>query len=192
MLENPEVFTEDVIVDETFGLFTGAFATSMLTTQAVVCHFATKPESCAKARNEFEQTIKDTFDEYSTLKNLSKSDFLKATVVTDTTENLPYITQVVYEALRFSPPLVDSTEYYASKDIVSVNYEIKAGDYLNINIKMLHFKQNEWQCPYEFCPERFDYANPLSLTHEGKKRNPLSWVPFLGGRRVCFGQAFTM
>ena len=67
----------------------------MLATQAIVCHFATKPESLAKARNEFEQTIKDTFDEYSILKNLSKSDLLKATVVTDTTENLPYTSQVV-------------------------------------------------------------------------------------------------
>ena len=67
----------------------------MLATQAIVCHFATKPESLAKARNEYEQTIKDTFDEYSILKNLSKSDLLKATVVTDTTENLPYTSQVV-------------------------------------------------------------------------------------------------
>ena len=67
----------------------------MLATQAIVCHFSTKPESSAKARNEFEQAVKDTFDEYSTLKNLSKSDFLKATVVDDATENLPYITQVV-------------------------------------------------------------------------------------------------
>jgi len=33
--------------------------------------------------------------------------------------------------------------------------------------------------------------HPLSLTPSGEKRNPMSYGPFLGGRRVCMGKAFS-
>lgn len=28
------------------------------------------------------------------------------------------------------------------------------------------------------------------MTPEGKKRNPMSWCPFSGGKRICFGKTF--
>ena len=40
----------------------------------------------------------------------------------------------------------------------------------------------------ELLPERFDSNSPLYLTPEGKKRHPMSWIPFHGGPRVCFGK----
>jgi len=39
-------------------------------------------------------------------------------------------------------------------------------------------------------PERFDNANPLSLTPSGAKRHALSFSPFLGGKRICIGKTF--
>jgi cytochrome P450 len=39
-------------------------------------------------------------------------------------------------------------------------------------------------------PERWDPTNPLFLTPDGKKRNPFSFIPFSGGKRVCFGKTF--
>ena len=54
----------------------------------------------------------------------------------------------------------------------------------------LHLNGNQWQRPYEFLPDRFDPNHPLSRTPAGDKRNPYSWLPFLGGRRICFGKAF--
>ena len=48
----------------------------------------------------------------------------------------------------------------------------------------------EWQQPTQFIPERFDNSNPISLTPSGKKRNPYSFSPFLGGARVCLGKTF--
>ena len=77
-----------------------------------------------------------------------------------------------------------------SKDVVVGNFTIKAGDALSIYINGLHFNKNEWQRPYEFLPERFDDKNPLSLTPSGKVRNPFSWMPFNGGKRVCLGKTF--
>ena len=39
-------------------------------------------------------------------------------------------------------------------------------------------------------PERFDAESPWSLTPSGGKRNPHSFIPFLGGKRICVGKTF--
>ena len=57
-------------------------------------------------------------------------------------------------------------------------------------INGLHYNSKQWQRPNEFLPERFDPSSPLFLTPDGKKRNPFSFFPFSGGRRVCFGKTF--
>ena len=54
----------------------------------------------------------------------------------------------------------------------------------------LHHHSGQWQRPYEFLPQRFDPKDPLYLTPDGKKRNAYSWLPFMGGRRVCLGKQF--
>ena len=59
-----------------------------------------------------------------------------------------------------------------------------------INLYGLHYDAAQWQKPLEFIPERFDHSNPISLTPSGKKRNPSSYSPFSGGKRVCFGKTF--
>ena len=59
-----------------------------------------------------------------------------------------------------------------------------------INYDGLHFNPREWQRPREFLPDRFDHENPLSLTPDGRKRHSHSWVPFHGGKRICFGKTF--
>ena len=68
--------------------------------------------------------------------------------------------------------------------------KVRKGDEFQIFIHGLHFNAKEWQRPYEFIPERFDTSNPISLTTSGQKRNPASWAPFSGGKRVCFGKTF--
>jgi len=57
-----------------------------------------------------------------------------------------------------------------------------------INFDLLHTNSSQWQRPMEFLPERFNPQSPLYLTPDGKKRNPFSWCPFAGGKRVCFGK----
>ena len=52
----------------------------------------------------------------------------------------------------------------------------------------LNLNANEWQRPFEFLPERFDYTNPFSKTPKGGKRIPSSWSTFSGGKRICFGK----
>lgn len=49
---------------------------------------------------------------------------------------------------------------------------------------------DEWQKPEQFIPERFCADSPFYLTPTGKKRNPFSFSPFLGGMRICLGKTF--
>ena len=39
-------------------------------------------------------------------------------------------------------------------------------------------------------PERFDPKSEFYLTPAGTKRHPMSYGPFLGGKRVCLGKTF--
>ena len=48
----------------------------------------------------------------------------------------------------------------------------------------------EWRSPEQYLPERFDPSSELYLTPAGKKRHPMSYSPFLGGKRACLGQTF--
>ena len=48
----------------------------------------------------------------------------------------------------------------------------------------------QWIQPESFIPERFDPKSPLFLTPDGKRRNPYSFSPFLGGSRICIGKTF--
>lgn len=54
----------------------------------------------------------------------------------------------------------------------------------------LHRNPKEWQHPDKYIPDRFDPENPLFLTPEGKRRHPMSFAPFLGGKRICLGKTF--
>ena len=49
---------------------------------------------------------------------------------------------------------------------------------------------DEWIEPEKFIPERFDSSSRYFLTPKGKKRNPYSFSPFLGGNRICVGKTF--
>merc|ERR1719336_2356694 len=70
------------------------------------------------------------------------------------------------------------------------NLHIRAGDTINIEIFGLHMHSKYWQRPKEFLPDRFDPSHPLSKTPSGEKRNVFSWLPFNGGKRICFGKTF--
>jgi cytochrome P450 len=48
----------------------------------------------------------------------------------------------------------------------------------------------QWSEPERYIPERFDPSSPYFLTPSGKRRHPMSYGPFLGGKRVCLGKTF--
>ena len=149
----------------------------------LISHFATDPHSLSKARAEFLAQVPSEGQ-------WSKRESLQKFVTYDCLQKLEYINTVIMECLRFNPPSQNTTEQWYSKDVKLGHLEIKARDAVAVSINALHFNKNEWQRPYEFLPERFDPNSELYLTPGGKKRNPFSWVPFAGGKRICFGKTF--
>ena len=76
-----------------------------------------------------------------------------------------------------------------TKDAKVGDLNLKAEDDFMVSMRALHYNANEWQKPHQFIPERFDTSNPISLTPNGKKRNPVSHSPFSGGARKCLGKS---
>jgi cytochrome P450 len=61
---------------------------------------------------------------------------------------------------------------------------------IEIYIYGLHHNPEEWQDPEKYIPERFDPSSKFFLTPSGTKRHPMSYGPFLGGKRICLGKTF--
>ena len=61
------------------------------------------------------------------------------------------------------------------------------------NFEAIHHDPEQWPCPEEFQPERFDTKttdNKWLLDHKGKQRSPQAFCPFMGGKRICVGKTF--
>ena len=77
------------------------------------------------------------------------------------------------------------------KEIIAVKgITIKPDMNIIVPLLLLHKNPKVWQEPDNFIPERFDPESPYYLTPDGKKRNPTSFLPFFGGRRICLGKTF--
>ena len=177
---NPEVFTEEVIIDELIDFFIAGTQTLAFSIQAMICHFATDPTSLDRIRKELKETAQAT----------RREQVLESTMQLETLGDLTYLGQVTMEVLRYRPPAATSSIIELSQDSKIGKYFIKAGDNIVINIEGLHFNTKEWQNPDKFYPLRFDPADKAYFNQTGSKRNPGSYIPFLGGKRVCFGKTF--
>jgi cytochrome P450 len=49
---------------------------------------------------------------------------------------------------------------------------------------------DEWITPEKFIPDRFDPSSEYFKKPNGQKRHPMSFSPFLGGKRICLGKTF--
>ncbi len=100
----------------------------------------------------------------------------------DDVENLPYIRQIVDEALRLYPPagIISRT---AQKTDVLCRREIRPGDTVMIPIYALHRNHLLWDAPDAFRPERFA---------DRKAIDRYAYLPFGDGPRICIGASFAL
>ena len=180
---NPDVFTEEVIIDELLDFFIAGTQTLAFAIQCLLCHYATAPDSLAKVRAELRSMGGNVASE-------GRKAMLAKTMQLETLGDLSYLGQVAQEVLRYRPPAATSSIIELTKDTKVGKYDVKAGDNIVINIEGLHFNANEWRDPLKFYPQRFDTEDKAFLTPSGSKRNPSSYIPFLGGKRICFGKTF--
>ncbi|MER7817838.1 cytochrome P450 [Streptomyces sp. NPDC096153] len=97
---------------------------------------------------------------------------------------LPYLTQVLKEAMRLYPaaPVVGRR---AVADAVVGGHTIPAGADVVVAPWVTHRHPRYWEDPDRFDPERF-------APGAEKDRPRYAWFPFGGGPRACIGQHFSM
>ncbi len=117
-------------------------------------------------------------------------DEWRDTLTYEKAANMRFVGMVLYESLRVCAPLKFTTDFCFSEDIEINGVVIKKGTEIFLSIQYLHLNAKEWKDPLKYIPERFDPESPWSLTPSGGKRNPNSFVPFLGGKRLCVGKTF--
>lgn len=97
-------------------------------------------------------------------------------------ENLPFIRQVIDEALRLYPPAGMISRTAMAADTLC-DREVRPGDTVIIPIYALHRSELLWEDPDAFRPERFT---------DRKAVDRYAYLPFGDGPRICIGMAFAL
>ncbi len=100
----------------------------------------------------------------------------------DDLPRLPYIRQIVDEALRLYPPAAMVSRTAMAQDRLC-GAEIRPGDTVIIPIYALHRSKLLWQDPDSFRPARF--ADRKAIPR-------YSYLPFGDGPRICIGASFAL
>ncbi len=93
---------------------------------------------------------------------------------------LPYLGQVIDEALRLYPPIHLGSRL-AARDLVYEGYQIPAGKQVIYSIYLTQRHPDYWPEPNRFDPDRHAAGVP---------KPAYAWLPFGGGPRNCIGAAF--
>lgn len=102
----------------------------------------------------------------------------------DDLSRMPYIEQVLHEAMRLYPP-VGFLARKALKSDEIYDRKIQAGDTVFLNIYGLHRHKLWWERPEMFDPENF-------ALEKVERRDRFQYVPFGAGPRICVGANFAM
>lgn len=95
---------------------------------------------------------------------------------------LPYIRQIIDEALRLYPPAAFLSRSAQALDTLC-GREVRAGDTVMLPIYALHRHHLLWENPHAFNPDRF--SDPRSIDR-------FAYLPFGDGPRICIGASFAL
>src|SRR5690606_28959448 len=95
---------------------------------------------------------------------------------------LPYIRQVIEEALRLYPPAAFLSRTARAHDMLG-GREVLPGDTIMLPIYALHRHHLLWDDPDRFDPGRFA---------PGTTRDRFAFLPFGAGPRICIGASFAL
>ena len=95
---------------------------------------------------------------------------------------LPYIRQIVDEALRLYPP-AGFLSRTAQKPDTLCGREIRPGDTVMLPVYALHRNHLLWDDPHGFDPDRFA---------PGARHDRFAYLPFGDGPRICIGASFAI
>ncbi|BFZ14779.1 hypothetical protein BsWGS_17818 [Bradybaena similaris] len=99
-------------------------------------------------------------------------------------KELKYTEQVINECLRLFP-LISTIMRVAAKTKTYGGITIPKGTYVNISLGEIMKDPEHWPDPEKFDPDRFSPENKA-------ERDPLAFVPFGYGPRICLGMRLAM
>lgn len=93
--------------------------------------------------------------------------------------NLPYLQNIINEALRLFPPAPLLVPHEAMEDATISGFNVPKGTMLIVNAWAIHRDPKVWDDPTSFKPERYEGMN--------HQVDPFRLLPFGLGRRGCPG-----
>ncbi len=162
--ETDEAMTDRELLDELMTMIVAGHETSAITLNWVWYFIAHHPEVEAKVHAEVDN---------ASYKDMPDFDDL---------EQLPYVKQVVEEALRYYPPVWLFTRKSIEDDMIG-DYFIPAGSDIFISPYFLHRNTDFWPDPEQYDPERF-------TEQAVKEQHKQAYIPFSAGPRRCIGDFF--
>ncbi|MEP4248428.1 cytochrome P450 [Tateyamaria sp.] len=97
-------------------------------------------------------------------------------------KHLPFVRQIIDEALRLYPPAGVVSRTAMANDVLC-GREIRKGDTVMLPIYALHRSKMLWDDPDAFRPDRF--ADPKAVDR-------YAYLPFGDGPRICIGASFAL
>jgi cytochrome P450 len=104
-------------------------------------------------------------------------------------EQLPYVTQVVNEAMRLYPP-AHTVVRRAAVDTELLGYPVPKGRIVAVNIWGIHHRPSVWPDPLDFRPDRFEAS--AGGAERSRRASGYTHLPFAGGPRACIGEHLAM
>jgi cytochrome P450 len=98
-------------------------------------------------------------------------------------DRLPYLRQILDEALRLYPPAPRLEREAVADDVWPDGTQVKAGEGISIWPWVIHRHRGLWDNPDAFDPDRFAPGTEAN-------RHRFQYIPFGGGPRVCVGARF--
>jgi len=98
-------------------------------------------------------------------------------------KQMPYLGQVIKEALRLYTPAAMQTTRGTKEDQEFEGIKIPKGVVIGIDFHVVHHLDEYWTEPEKFDPDRFSPEN-------SRGRDPFAFVPFSVGPRACIGNHF--
>ena len=187
VLINDELYSQDesLMIDECVTFFVGATHSTTITV-ANALFFLTLHQDI---RETLLQEIAEQLNGVKDKNKITVQEWQKCLSYDNLQNKWSYLMMVTQETLRLCPPVTATSILSVSETVtLAEKYTIPKALPFAISIYSLHTNPKEWQEPEKFIPERWDPHSKYYLTPDAKKRNPSSFCPFLGGRRICLGK----
>ena len=104
-------------------------------------------------------------------------------------DRLPYVAQVIDEAMRLYPP-AHTVVRRADADTELLGYPVPAGRIVAVNIWGVHHRDDVWPDPFTFSPDRFEERR--RAPDANRRAGGYTHIPFAGGPRACIGEHLAM